>query len=133
MEWIWMAIDMNLIYTIVLLVHGLGHLLGVISIVGGLIKSPGFTTTSWVLTDRLGLSETIVRALGVLWLVVTVGFVASAWGFWSDLAWWRPLAWVMVVFSVVLFILWWKSFSANIPIQANIGNIVVIVGLLWLT
>ena len=128
-----MAIDMRLIYTIVLLVHGLGHLLGVISIVGGLIKSPGFTKTSWILSDRLGLSETIVRALGMLWLVVTVGFVASAWGFWSNLAWWRPLAWLMVVFSVLLFILWWKSFSANIPIQANIGNLIVIVGLLWLT
>ncbi|MFX0199775.1 MAG: hypothetical protein ACFFCW_26940 [Candidatus Hodarchaeota archaeon] len=128
-----MAIDMHLIYTIVLLVHGLGHLLGVISIVGGLIKSPGFTTTSWVLTNRLGLSETIVRALGVLWLVPTVGFVASALGFWSDLDWWRPLTWVMVAFSVVLLTLWWKSFTANIPIQANIGNIVVIVGLLWLT
>lgn len=123
----------HLIFTIVLLVHGLGHLLGVISIVGGLIKSSGFTTTSWILSDRFGLSETIVRALGVLWLVPTVGFVASAWGFWSDLAWWRPLAWVMVALSVVLLILWWKSFTTNIPIQANIGNIVVIVGLLWLT
>jgi len=71
----------------------------------------------------------------VLWLVATVGFVASAWGFWSDLAWWRPLAWAMVALSVLLFILWWKSFytkGGNIPIQANIGNIVVIAGLLWL-
>ena len=128
-----MEINLHLIFTIVLLVHGVGHLLGVISIVGGLIKSSGFTTTSWVLTDRLGLSETIVRALGMLWLVATTGFIAAAWGFWSDMEWWRSLTWVMVVLSVGLLVLWWNAFTINIPIQANIGNIVVIVGLLWLT
>ncbi len=126
-----MEIDMRLIFTIILLVHGIGHMLGVISIVGGLIKYPDFTHTSWLFSDRLGLNETIVRALGMLWLVVTAGFVAAAWGYWSDLAWWRPLTWVMVLLSVGLFVLWWNAFTSNIPIQANVGNIVIIAGLLW--
>ena len=125
-----MEVDMHLIFTIVLLVHGIGHVIGVLSIVAGLIKHPSYTTKSWLLSDRLGLSDTIVRALGMLWLVVMVGFVAAAWGFWSGLAWWRPLSWIMLVLSIGVLVLWWNAFTANIPIQANIGNIVILAGLL---
>jgi len=125
-------LSLNFIYTIVLLVHGIGHLLGVISIVGRFIKSPKFTSNSWLLSDRLRLSEEIVRALGMFWIVATVGFIAAAWGFWSGLFWWRSLAWIMVVLSIVLFVLWWNAFTVNLPIQANIGNIIVIAGLLFL-
>lgn len=124
-------LSLNFIYTIILLVHGIGHLLGVISIVGRFIKSPKFTFKSWLLSDRLGLSEAIVRALGMLWLVTTVGFIATAWGFWSNLQWWRPLSWAMVLLSIGLFVLWWNAFTVNLPIQANIGNVIVIAGLLW--
>ncbi|MHA2062603.1 MAG: hypothetical protein ACW963_09990 [Candidatus Sifarchaeia archaeon] len=125
-------LNLHLIYTIVLLVHGIGHLIGVISIVGGLIKSPKFTSNSWLLSDRLGLSEAVVRALGMLWLVAIVGFIAATWGFWFNLVWWRPLSWTMVALSIGLFVLWWNAFTVNLPIQANIGNIIVIAGLFLL-
>jgi len=127
-----MEISLRLIYAIVLFVHGIGYVVGVISIVGGLIKQPKYISNSWLLSDRLGLSEIVVRALGLLWLVATVGFVAAAWGFWSDLGWWRPVTWVMVVFSIGLSVLWWNAFPVNIPIQANVGNIIIIIGLFWL-
>ncbi len=126
-----MAIDIRFIFTVVLTVHGIGHLLGVISIVGGLIKSPDYTSNSWLLTDRLGLNETLVRVLGLLWLVPTAGFIAAAYGYWSDLEWWRSLTWVMIALSIGLFVVWWNAFASNIPIQANLGNIIAIVGLLW--
>jgi hypothetical protein len=125
-----MEINMHLIFTIILLIHGIGHILGVLSIVAGLIKHPSYTPKSWLLSDRLGLSDTVVRALGMLWFVVMVGFIAAAWGFWSELAWWRPLSWGMVVLSIGVFVLWWNAFAANIPIQGNIGNIIIIAGLL---
>ncbi len=122
---------MRLIFTVVLAVHGIGHLLGVISIVGGLIKSPDYTSNSWLLTDRFGLSETLVRALGLLWIVPTMGFITAAFGYWSDLEWWRSITWVMVAISLGVIVVWWNAFTSNIPIQANIGNVVAIVGLLW--
>jgi hypothetical protein len=68
----------------------------------------------------------------MLWLVATVGFIAAAWGFWSNLLWWRPLSWTMVALSIGLFVLWWNAFTVNLPIQANIGNIIVIAGLFLL-
>ena len=126
-----MNVDWELLYAIALVVHGLGHLLVAIHI-SELYTLPNCTTKSWLLSDRLGLKKSSVQIFVVLWFIVTIGFIIGGWGFWADLNWWRPLAGVLILFSVLLFILWWNAFPPNIPIQANIGNLVVIAGLIWL-
>ncbi|MFX0061899.1 MAG: hypothetical protein ACFFC7_06895 [Candidatus Hermodarchaeota archaeon] len=124
-------IDWGLIYAIAVVVHGIGHILGVI-MVSELIKLKGFTNESWLLTEKLGIRGTALRALAVIWIVPIIGFLAVAWGFWFGLEWWRLLAGAMVVLSVALFVLWWNAGPKNIPIQANIGNLVVIIGMILL-
>jgi hypothetical protein len=123
-------LDLNLIYTIALAFHGIGHIIGILFL--GPVKSESFTQHSWILQDKVGLSATVVRGLALLWFIPAAGFVGAAWGFWTGLVWWRLLTWIMVPFSVLLFILWWKAFPKNIPIQAQIGNVVALIGLILL-
>ena len=123
-------LDLNLIYAIAVGFHGAGHLIGIFLL--GPIQTKEFTQESWILQGKLGLSENVTRGLALLWIVATAGFLGVATGFWSGIPWWRVLGWIMVPLSVLLFILWAKSFPTNIPIQAQIGNVVTVLGLLFL-
>ncbi|MFX1253242.1 MAG: hypothetical protein ACFFCZ_16660 [Promethearchaeota archaeon] len=124
-------IDWGVIYAIAMVLHGIGHIIGVIA-VSEVIKFEGFTNESWLLTGRLGIRGTALRVLAVFWIIPIIGFIAVAWGIWFGLVWWRLLAGAMTVLSVILFVLWWNGFPKNVPIQANIGNLVAIIGLILL-
>ncbi|MFW9914119.1 MAG: hypothetical protein ACFFGZ_00790 [Candidatus Thorarchaeota archaeon] len=127
-----MEIDMHLIFAIAVVIHGIGHFFPGFIHTSELLKLPGFKTESWLLAERLSLERAVTRVLAVLWLVAVFGFFITAWAFWTKLAWWKPLAGAMVVLSVVLFIIWLNAFPINIPIQAAVGNLIVIAGLIWL-
>ena len=120
--------NIRLILAIAIAVHGIGHILGVLTIPMGMLKESGFTQSSW-LTDRLGLNTTMVRGLGLLWLVATVLFPLAAYGYFYDLAWWQTTVKISVALSVALFLGWWDAFPANIPIQANLGNVATLAAL----
>ncbi|MHA2059407.1 MAG: hypothetical protein ACW976_01325 [Candidatus Ranarchaeia archaeon] len=124
-----MKLDLRLLYTLAVLVHGLGHAIGIFFL--GLFPAQGFTTTSWILTDMLALPDVMVMGLASLWLVAMVGFLVVVWGFWTNKTWWKSATGLMVVFSILLFILWWFSFPANVPLQAQIGNAIAILGIFY--
>ncbi len=126
-----MVIDLKLVFAIVIAVHGIGHSLGVMTIPLGVIKGNGFSSNSWLLSDRLGLPDGVVKAVGYLWLVVAIGFIAASLGYWQSLDWWRQVAWASLALSLGLFVVWWNAFPSNIPIQANLGNVATLVALLW--
>ncbi|MHA2296138.1 MAG: hypothetical protein ACXAEU_25175 [Candidatus Hodarchaeales archaeon] len=126
-----MEIDMRLLFTIAVILHAIGHL-GMSVHFTGLFEFSGFTNDSWLLVKQLKLSETIVRVLALLWILVGVGFLITAGGFWFDQDWWRPLAGIMTVLSIGLFVIWWNAFPMTVPIQANLGNVIAIAGFLWL-
>jgi len=121
--------NIRLIIAIIIAVHGIGHLLGVITIPMGMLGETGFKQGSWLLSDRLGLNTSTIRALGILWLIAAVAFSAAAYGYFYDLAWWETLVKASAILSVALFVVWWDAFPANVPIQANLGNVAAIIAL----
>lgn len=118
----------RLIITIIIAAHGIGHLLGVMTIPLGMMKESGFNQNSW-LTDRLGLNTNTVKTIGILWLVAAASFTAAAYGYFYDLAWWGKAVKLSIVLSLALFFGWWDAFPSNIPVQANLGNIVALAAL----
>ena len=117
--------------TAVIAIHGIGHILGPL-VTFGVVKTEGFNRGSWLLTDRLHMSQGMQQALSLLWIVAMLGFAATSYGLWSGLGWWRTLAWGNVALSVLVLGIWWTSFPGNIPVQANLGNAAIVAGILLL-
>jgi hypothetical protein len=104
-----------------LLVHGIGHTLG-------FWKPARSFPFLHIPTSTLGLAG------GVIWSLVAVGFIASAMSFYGFLlpaSWWRPLAIVFAVISLLGLILLGRSWPVFNFIGASGMNIVVLAALLW--
>ena len=115
----------KLLFVIALAAHGLGHVIGLMTFLdlwGMSVKSS--------LLESIGLNQRLVKVLNFIWIIPFITFIASAWGLRIGVTWWETTGWTGTVFSVLYFALYWNSFPPNIPIQANIGNIVALVGLL---
>ncbi len=105
-----------------LLVHGIGHTLG--------FWKPARSL------PFLNVPEPVLRfAGGIIWVLVAVGFVISSMSFYGIFApakWWRPLAVVFAVISMVGLILFGRSWPIFNFIGASGLNVAVLVALLWL-
>jgi hypothetical protein len=105
-----------------LLVHGIGHTLGIWKPA----RSLPFLDVS---QSTLGLAGSIV------WIVVAAGFIASFMSFYSILlpaGWWRLLAIVFAAVSLAGLILFGRSWPIFNLIGAYTMNIATLVALLWL-
>ena len=117
--------DLKLLFIIALAVHGIGHVLGIMTF----FDLGGMSVRSSIL-DSMGLNKGLIRALSLIWVIPFIAFIASAWGVWTGAVWWNTTAWGGTIISVIYFILFWNSFPSNVPLQANIGNVVALAGLL---
>jgi hypothetical protein len=126
-----MEINWHLIFVIAVVVHAIGHTLGVVHIFELVNLADMPTNESWLLTGQLKLNQTILRIISVLWLVVILGFLIAAGAFWFELGWWKIVTIPTIVLSFTLFVVWFNSFPISTQIGAAIGNIVTIVGLLY--
>jgi hypothetical protein len=117
--------DYKQLYVIALAMIGIGH------IIGGMVFLDlwGMSVRSSIL-DSMVLGQGLIKALSFLWVIPFLAFITSAWGVWAGAIWWETSGWVGTVGSLIYFVLYWNSFPSNIPIQANIGNIVAPAGLL---
>ena len=113
-----MRMNIRLIIALIIAAHGIGHIMGIMTIPLGMFSNSGFKTS--------GLGESTVKALGYLWGVAMIGFMASAYGYFYELAWWETTIKISIALSFALFIGWWDAFPINIPYQANLGNIVAL-------
>ena len=105
-----------------LLVHGIGHTLGFWKPARSLLF--------------LKVSEPTLRiAGGVFWLITALGFIAASMSFYGILLppnWWRPLAVVFAMVSLVSLILFGRSWPIFNFIGASALNIAVLGAILWL-
>jgi uncharacterized membrane protein YphA (DoxX/SURF4 family) len=119
----------------VLFIHGVGHFMGMMPALQ-LASVEGWNSRSWLLTPLIG--EGVSRILSaLLFLAALLGFVASALGLLGWLVpheWWRTLAVVSAVVSIVTIVVFWNAFVSLFPNKVGaIGvDIAVLVCLLWL-
>jgi hypothetical protein len=105
-----------------LFVHGVGHTLGLF-----------MPARSWLMPNA---GEPALRTLGrILWVLTAVGFILSCLGFLGVIvpsAWWRPLAVVFALVSLVGLGLFWGTWPAFNTIGALGMNVAILVTQLWL-
>jgi len=123
----------QIIFGVLLIVHGIGHTLGVIPLFVN--ASESWNMRSWLLSGRM--RDGVVTAIAIgLWLACVVGFVLAGLGV-LDLvvptSWWRPLAVGFSVLSLVTLGLFWRGFPVLIPnkVGAIAVDVVLIVGIVF--
>jgi hypothetical protein len=107
---------LRIVTAVVLFIHGIGHIMGVLPALQ-LVDVNGWNSRSWLLTPILGEAASRILSI-ILFLVALVGFVASALALLGWIVphdWWRTLAVVSAVISVVTIVLFWNAFVSLFP------------------
>jgi hypothetical protein len=125
----------------VLAFHGVGHAMGIIAALqlvnvedSSADWLKGWSSHSWLLTELLGATASRILCL-ILYGAALVGFVAAALALMGWLVphdWWRSLAVLSAVISLVGIALFWDALIMLFPHKIGaIGvNVAVLVGLL---
>jgi hypothetical protein len=125
----------RIIIAVILMAHGLGHVLGTLAAVGVKL-SPTHSPDSWLFTRLLG--DTGARTIGfVIWLLALVGFVGAGLGL---LGWLVPAASVPAlaigasVISLAGLALFWNAFPFFFPNKVGVivVDVAVPVYLIWI-
>jgi len=93
---------MRLVFGILALLHGFAHVVG---FVAAWHVSAGVPYKTTILADSVDVGDVGIRALGVLWLIATIAFMAVAAAAFVDMPWWPQLALGAVAFSLALCLL----------------------------
>jgi hypothetical protein len=112
---------------LVVLAHGLGHVLFLLPLLG--IVDWGQSTRSWLLTNLGGTTLTQIVG-GLIWVAVIAGFALTVAGMFTQQDWWRILALVSSVISLVGIVLFWNDKASSSTFFAAAFNIVVMLALL---
>jgi len=116
---------MLIVATIVLVLHGLIHLMGTVAYLKlAVIQQLPYKTT--VLGGRWDLGASGIAVYGALWAVTAIGFVVAALAFWFGWAGWQPLLLGVTLLSLVLTALDWDVAFAGVILN------IAILALLWL-
>jgi hypothetical protein len=127
------ATTLRIIIAFVLFIHGIGHFMGIMPILG-LSTSETWNARSWLFTGLLG--NTITRVIGfILFAAASLGFVGAALGLMDWLIphdWWRTLAIVSSVISLAAIVLFWNAFVTFFPnkVGAIAVDVATLIGLL---
>ncbi|MHA2274901.1 MAG: hypothetical protein ACXAC2_04005 [Candidatus Kariarchaeaceae archaeon] len=92
------------------------------------------TLTEWKLLEiedftgktLIPMSDMVKKALGLVWLLVMVLFLLSAYGLYGDEDWWRNLTIVSMVISQILVIIWWPDAKFG-----TVANILILAGIIY--
>jgi hypothetical protein len=99
---------MRTAFAIFLFLHGFAHLPGFIVPwrIAGLDEMPYKTT---LLSGTVNVGDIGIRAVGIVWLVITLLFALTGIGMLAQMAWWKPVAAITLLFSFLLCILCWPD------------------------
>lgn len=119
---------------ILLVVHGLIHLMGVAAYMR-LTEVKGVPYKTTLLGGRWDLGERGIAIFGALWLVPATGFVFAAVALLARWQWWQPVLAFTALFSLVLTGLDWSVAFAgaivNIAIVAAVSSWPLLAGRFW--
>lgn len=120
-----MAKIITIIAAIVLVLHGLIHLMGTaVYMKLGTVEGLSYKTT--LLGGRWDLGAGGIWVFGALWAVAAIGFVVAVMALLAGSGWWQPVLVGVTLFSLVLTALDWSSAYAGTIIN------IVILAVLWL-
>ena len=100
------------VIAVFLFVHAIGHAQGVIA-AAGLLNSERWNAHSWLFDNLLGQRASRTLAL-VLFAVCVLGFLVTAFSFVGigvPHAWWRSLAVIFAIPSLMALVFYWKAFA----------------------
>jgi hypothetical protein len=124
----------KLVIALVLLAHGVGHVLGLLQVFKVATVNPAWNGDSWLLTGTIGTTPSQVVGV-LLWIASLVGFVALAavtLG-WLPAEWWPPLAIGASLASLAALLLFPLAFPTTSTIGAAVVDVVVLFAALRLT
>ncbi len=124
---------LKIVIGLVLVAHGIGHIMGPLKVFGIAAANPGWDGSSWILTGLTGTSA--AQAVGVvLWFIALVGFVALGLVVLGVLpeGWWAPLAVVSSIASLAGIVLFPIAFPTFSTIGALVIDVAVLAAALWL-
>lgn len=128
------ASALRTIVAAVFLVHGIGHLLGIMAALQRKAVD-SWSSRSWLLTNLIGDRASRVASL-LMFLAALLGFVGASLALMDWLLphdWWRSLAVISAAISLAALTLFWNAFPTFFPnkIGAIAVDTAVLVGLLW--
>jgi hypothetical protein len=118
----------KLLISIVLMMHGIGHLLFAAN-AWGIWKTEA--AQSWLWSGVLRMGVGLEGLLGLFWLVPMAGYLAGAWGYFTEQQWWQPVLLVSAVTSSILVLLWWGGINTSSAFFALLVNAIVLGLILW--
>lgn len=104
---------------LVLVAHGLVHLLGTVVYLD-LATVAEFPYKTTLLGGAFDVGDAGIRVYGLLWAVAAVGFIASAIALLTDWQSWRLLLFAVTAFSLGLTVLDWSVASAGVVVNLGI-------------
>ncbi len=118
----------KVVIAVVLLAHGIGHILGMLQVFKVATVNPEWGGESWLLSGLMGIGPS--QAVGIaLWSASIVGFAALAAVTvgWLPAEWWPPLAIGASLASLAGLLLFPMAFPTTSTIAAAIVDVVVLV------
>jgi hypothetical protein len=114
---------MRIAIGLIIIAHGIGHILFLLPLLG--IVDWGQSTRSWLLSNLGG--TTLTQIVGsLIWLAVISGFTLAVVGMLTQQDWWRALALIASVISLVGLILFWSDKASSSAFFAAGFNIAVL-------
>jgi hypothetical protein len=111
------------IAALVLIAHGLIHLMGTI-VYMKLGEIPGFNYKTTLLGGRWDLGLNGMRSFGALWIFPAVGFIVIGIALLMNLSWWRSMLVPVTLFSLILTDVDWNIAYAGLIVDIAILSLV---------
>ena len=108
---------------ILMTLHAIAHLVSVVE--AWRLIPDGFPYKTTVLAGRVDLGDVGIRAVGLIWLFVAIGFLLAAIGAVTGSTWWVPMALGIAVSSLLLSFAELPAARAGVAI--NLAIIVVLI------
>jgi hypothetical protein len=118
------------IIAIVLMAHGIGHIMPFMAAWTPQISKVGFSDAPWIFSGSAGVGSPIGQAFGLLGLVALIGFVAGALGLVTQQTWWPIVTIAAAAISIVTILPWSTTWPMTSMIGALLVDVAVFVSLL---
>jgi hypothetical protein len=110
---------LRIVAAIVLIVHGLIHLMGT-AVYAGHAEIKGLSYKTTLLSGHWDLGRAGISVYGWLWVLPAVGFVVAAVALLAGWAWWNPVLVAVTLVSLVLTVLDWSNAFRGVVVDVAI-------------